>query len=798
MKKIDVKLERYFHKLSLSVFFCTIGVMFVTSQDINKIEGTIIDEFSESVSDATIFVMDIDSNYVSVCTSDSTGYFSLNYQSGIEGSLNITHILYEVYSTPLHTIQNNSIKVILNKNILEIDEVVVQAKRPTFNISNGNIVAKVSSLPGISNMPSGKLLERLPGVTRTARGSYSLNGTNAVIYINGIRQNLTPEALSSYLETLPSTAISNVELLQNPPASYDSNVQAAINIIIDTKKENGSIMNIGIFTGEQKGYLGDTGMELFYMAKSDNILFNTTFNYSNVNLYKSGFDSTVYEQMQPIVNNYNNSGRDNQASLNTNLTINLKSDNSLDFNAFAYLGISDYNYKNSIITYALPTPQKYQTGTEGYDDLYTFTAKYSSNTKKPFSFTSYYSGLYGGIRTNNDYNIISDHLERYMSSKLEMEGQMHTIASDFNSKMSIGSIEYGMKMNYNIINDKANYIRETVPVPNVDNSRFEGQEFIPAIYMGTRFSINEKISAYMALRGEYTNYHLNLKSNDSKVTGDYFNLFPAFQLTYRANIYSATLSYNSFIQRQNYMDLLPGERYVNENYSSIGNPELKPTKLNLLSLHNRFFGGRLSFLIQYQNVKDYYDKVLIYKSFKTVESPLNYTDRNNLALQLSAPVILFNNRLYGNFSTTAILQNYNNLHPDFIMPTNRSKTYKNLSAMINFQYEITNSITIDYLCNYRPKYKTIINEKHNMWRMNFGINYSFSKDKKFVVSADIENIFDSYDTKSDNYFGNNYMYSVINGNGPIFSFSLKYKFNKGKNIKDEYKDSRPDMTRIQK
>ncbi|MDR2917785.1 MAG: outer membrane beta-barrel protein [Tannerella sp.] len=747
--------------------------------------------------------MDTDSNFISIGTSDSTGFFSIQYPCGIKGTFNVTHLLYDIYSTSLLSQNDYNIKIMLNKNIYEIDEVVVLGKKPAFNVINGNIITRVSSIPGISNMPSGKILERLPGVTKDGRGSYSLNGTDAVIYINGVRQNLTPEALNSYLETLPATAISDIELLQNPPAGYDSNVQAAINIIIDKKKEDGSILNVGLFTGEQKGYLGDTGMELFYMLKSDNILFNTTFNYSNANLYGSGSDSTVYNKnsMQTITNDFFNSGRDNQISLNSNLTVNLKNDNSLDFNIFIYYGLSNYDYNNNTQNYNSASDshiqQQFKTKTDGHDDLYTLTAKYSSNPQKKISFVAYYSGLYGGIRTDNDYNILSTTSKdwnKYMSSDLEMEGQMHTVASDFNSKFSKGTIEYGIKADYNIINDKALYTG--VSVSDKDNSRFKGEEFIPAAYIGARYPIHDKLSIYAAIRGEYTDYQLHLKSNKSKTNDNYFNLFPTIQLTYNTDPYSATLSYKSFIARQNYMFLLPGERYINEYYSFVGNPELEPTKLDLLSLHNQFFGGAFSLLLQYQHIKDFYDKVLIEKDFKTIETPLNYTDKNNFAIQVNAPILLFKNHLYGNFTYTTIFHNYTNINPYLIRSDNRSKKYATTSMMLNFQYEITNSLTIDYLLNYRFKYKTLIYEDDNRWRMNFGISYSFLKDKRLAISADIENIFDTYDIKRDHFFGNNYMYSVTKENGPKLSFSLKYKFNKGKNIKDEYRDSRPDMSRM--
>ena len=120
--------------------------------------------------------------------------------------------------------------IILASRQYELKEINVSAEKPPFRISGGNIVANIPSLPGHESASIGKMLERLPGVTSSPEGGYRLNGSEAIVYIDGIKQQVPAEVLHSILESMPASAIEEVELVSLPGSNYDMTKNPVIHI----------------------------------------------------------------------------------------------------------------------------------------------------------------------------------------------------------------------------------------------------------------------------------------------------------------------------------------------------------------------------------------------------------------------------------------------------------------------------------------------------------------------------------------------------------------------------------------
>ena len=788
-----------------SLLFLLALICFITYGQSNQLQitGKIIDNYDEPVEVACLYIVDVNNEFVASCLSDSSGSFSLSYPSITKGTFYVTHLSYEDYSSSIDELSKNPISIVLKKDVIALGSVSVTAPSSFTTNSDGNIVAKINSIPGYENMSTSKILNRLPGISVNNNGKITLFGSNATIYIDGIKQNINTNALESYLKSLPASILSEIELLAIPPAKYDSDVSSVINLKLNKKMPEGSIFEIGVFTGIQRHYTHDSGFDMLYMIKKDNTLFNSTVRYDNKLLFYSGLDSTSYGQNSnsPILNNYKDLGLENSITSNSNLTINMNKGNKLDMNLFLYYGIPDHDYSYKITQFDISSnsnsASRYKQGIKGRDDMYAATVKYTSPSDKDFNMSIYYTGLWGGIRSYNNYYEYESQYnwEKIIESEIAMEGHMHTIALDFSNKfLKSAKIEYGSKFNINLIEDITDY--KSLMENTIDKSKFYGREFIASAYAKVNYKMNDYLSFNGSLRGEYTNYKLDYKLTDYKRTNNYVNLFPKLMVILRSTPYTGVFSYHSIIKRQNYLDLIPGERYINQYYTERGNPDLDPMIYLIYTIKNILLKGAVNIRFQYQMIKDYYYGVLIEDNLKIYMTPLNFTDLNKFYIRLDVPVKLFNEKLYANFNFRTYWTEYKNLHEDFIVPTNRKKEYFNFDTKLNMQYEITERLTFDCLFSLVSKKENLTYDQNMLWYADAGASYSFLKKKQLVFSIDVNNIFNTKDIASDNYFGDNYRYINRFSNGSIVKFSIKYKFNKGRNISDKYRDLIPDTERM--
>src|SRR5690606_30583473 len=75
-----------------------------------------------------------------------------------------------------------------------------------------------------------EVLTRTPGVIEQGN-TVQFRGRSVVIYINGRPSNFRSNALKQFLETMPSSGISKIEVITNPSAKYDAQGGSVINIV---------------------------------------------------------------------------------------------------------------------------------------------------------------------------------------------------------------------------------------------------------------------------------------------------------------------------------------------------------------------------------------------------------------------------------------------------------------------------------------------------------------------------------------------------------------------------------------
>jgi hypothetical protein len=101
-------------------------------------------------------------------------------------------------------------------------EVVVQGHAPILEQHADRTVVNVDRLSTTGDNAL-EVLKKAPGVTLDKDDQVVYRGSSSVlVMLDGKQTYLSGEALSTYLKSLPASAISQIELLPNPPASLDA------------------------------------------------------------------------------------------------------------------------------------------------------------------------------------------------------------------------------------------------------------------------------------------------------------------------------------------------------------------------------------------------------------------------------------------------------------------------------------------------------------------------------------------------------------------------------------------------
>lgn len=128
-----------------------------------------------------------------------------------------------------------------------LSNITVSARRPFIELKPGRTIVNMEAGSSSAGATALEALEKLPGITIDKDGNISLKGRSGVtVLIDGRPVHLDASQFSTYLDGMSASQISQVEIMDQPPARYDAAGNAGL-INIKTKK------------GGQKGFNGSIG-----------------------------------------------------------------------------------------------------------------------------------------------------------------------------------------------------------------------------------------------------------------------------------------------------------------------------------------------------------------------------------------------------------------------------------------------------------------------------------------------------------------------------------------------------------
>lgn len=202
-----------------------------------KLSGKITDKQGRAVDMATVVAKDSVGRIMAGCTSDSTGCFTTEVMPQQTFTLYVSCIGYAGYTHQVEGGRDAFISVILDTAATDLGEVVVTSKAPLIHREIDRMVFNAERLNATaSNFMD--VLKHTPGVIVQDDVISMLSKGKIIFLVNGRELKMDMSGLVSYLGSLPSDNLKQIEVMTTPPAKYSAEGNAGVINFVTKKLKN--------------------------------------------------------------------------------------------------------------------------------------------------------------------------------------------------------------------------------------------------------------------------------------------------------------------------------------------------------------------------------------------------------------------------------------------------------------------------------------------------------------------------------------------------------------------------------
>lgn len=594
---------------------------FTAAAQNSAVSGTILDTAQQPVAFADVVLRSVrDSTAVKTSFTDENGHFEIkNIQPG-DYTITISTIGFDNHIQQLSVTGDLKLPdVIMKAGTKELDNVVINQKRPVVKRKIDRLEFDVENSI-LSSDNAWEIIKKTPGVD--VSGGLSIRGSSGILVtINDRKVYLTGTELKNLLENTSGEDIKLIEVITTPPAKYEAQGSAVLNIKM---KKNVSIGYRGGLSGAYvqsmypKGvistnhYYKDNRFAVYggYMFGSGHYYgeSNSTVKYFNpdssvASEWKSKEKSNFRALQQ---NSYNLTAEYTIDTLNTvtvgaNGFSSLKSTANIHNPTYIYNGSGQldslYNSRNH-----RDYPQKNLTVNGSYE--HKFNAGHKITVASDI--TQYYFNQDQQITADFSLPDESPYRQNVISSDDTRRINLFSAQADYTGQAWDSNIEAGFRYGSVDADNDFNYLDITTgdPDPNLDmTNRFLYNENILAGYVSMDKEIG-KWGLKAGLRGEHTRLEGNSLGTAEVNTQNYFKLFPTVYALYKASDnHQIGASYGKRIVRPQYSALNPFKSYNTPYSYSAGDPRLQPAITHNFNVQYTLY-NKYNFDLYYRYEKD--------------------------------------------------------------------------------------------------------------------------------------------------------------------------------------------------
>lgn len=750
------------------------------------ITGRIVDNENTPIEYASIIgiLLSDTTQIVASAYSEENGEFTLNTSSykNVPIRLKISCIGFQTFLidvTSEYTFENS---IVLNKETVELDEVVISAYKRAITMADGKIGINVEQLSLGSTDNFLDILKRTPGLIVSNEG-IKVQGNDAIVIIDGIKQRMPIGTLLNYLRSRPASNLKKIYLKTVPTAENRlAGEEATIEIYTKERTKNGYNLTNTIHGMVLRNGAYKYGDYMNLLGKYGSLSGNASVGFARSSFQSESVETYSNGQVDEILGQ--NEIRDKDAYFSElNLTWAPKFLKG-SLNYFASYYVDDIHCNNKE-TYNVDETLDHFTSR----DINDWTDLFSTNIEFRSADTLKYQikASYGYLTGSDDYNQISNNnLDNLLVLEKKMRGYRHIVETKFTTNFhnflyTIGSESYFSKINENVNSQK--------------NSNFTMWETLIGLYTSGRYKFNKDLSAYIGLRAEYAHYKylkLNITSKNKN-----WDFAPYLTIDWEVcNNFSTSLYLTMKNRRPGYFSMLPGISYINDKEYSIGNPDLKSSMQYDFKIQNLLFKYAI-FTLGLRFIDNSFGTVYnLDNNDIRFTQPKNYADLLYLYGDISVPFSFLQGKLKG--SLYFYLRNLSYHHViDEIKPS-AFNFYNNWYGEGNLyaSYQIIKGLNI-YI---NPFFKTQNNllqiKRKGIMSIDMGIQYSLPRNEKWAFALSAEDIFNQLkNSYSCNYGKGHTVTNVTNPNSQCFRLSITY--NLGRNSKNiRVNKNKNDMSRF--
>lgn len=617
---------------SLSILLCFLSTL-VFSQ--NQLSGKLTDLNNDPLAYANVILLNAQDSVsvVKGTVSEEDGSFLLKDIKDDNYVLKITYVGYEDLLKKIRVKGDTNLKTLkVAPSSGDLDEVTIQARKPRISREVDRIVFDVEN----STLSSGNtwdILKKSPGVIDN-QGQLMVRNAAVQVYLNDRKIYLSASELQTLLESYSAENIKSIEIITNPPARYDA--------------EGGAILNITTSKSITPGYKGSVkgtytqaiyskykiGTSHYFQGDKVNVFANYNFSprkdYKNddsyINFIRDGqlfsrWDTDFTRETTSQAHNANaiiDFELSEKSNLNFSVNANFSPNREFDNDVTTEMRNASGGLDSTLVTDSgVFTDQNnvalnldYTTSFDNGGDL-SIKAHYTrfDQDREQMVFSQYFSPQ--GQRL--------DALEFDTDASQEID--IYTTQADYTTTIGESVFESGLKFSSIESESGIEYMNERRLESLYDDlgDVFLYDENIYAAYLSVSHDWS-KWSGKLGLRGEYTDRTGESRSVETVNDREYFELFPTAYLQYRASDnHSFTLDYSRRIQRPRYESLNPFRYFLNETNFNAGNPNL------IASISNNF---NLNYTLNNAWFFDFY-----YKDLGEAPETLVFQDNQNLTIR---------------------------------------------------------------------------------------------------------------------------------------------------------------------
>lgn len=515
----------------------------------------------------------------------------------------------------------------LSDSAKALKEVVVTAQKSNYlEYHLDKVVMNISGLIGMTGGNVVDILNSAPGVFVDESGGVSLKGRGGVVvYIDDKPTQLSGTDLINYLKSLSAATIDKIELMSNPPAKYNADGPAVINIRTKKNKTAGFNGNISVSAGYGRYFKSTNSVLLNYKANRLNFFLNAGFTASNI--YFESFRERDYNYPNALLS-YTLRQRVNET--NHERTVTYRS--GVDYEAGKHTTIG-LLYNGSAAPYKeMGGYNNHFFNTSGKLDSFTLSrSRYTVNPMRNALNVNMRHSVSGKeVTINLDYLQFAIRPKQTLESnfflpadslvkqsrlitRIPFTALIHSARADYSDTIfSNVKFETGVQTIHSQRSNSSDYYTsaDMLSPDELLTNKFRYRENIQSAYMNVQGKY-KRLSAQAGLRVERTEgnalqYGMRLKP-DTAFSVAYTNLFPTVYLMYKADSSGNNMisfSAGKRIERPGYYELNPSSFYFDRNTLNTGNSLLQPAFTNNLELQYSYKGKFITG-INYSNTNGY-------------------------------------------------------------------------------------------------------------------------------------------------------------------------------------------------